>query len=63
MPDYQKAIIYCIKSINDDENNGDIVYYGSTTQTLNKRWSKHKNTLPKTEERNTFKSNDAFYLG
>lgn len=41
MPDYQKAIIYCIKSINDDENNGDIVYYGSTTQTLNKRWSKH----------------------
>ncbi len=45
MPDYQKAIIYCIKSINDDENNGDIVYYGSTTQTLNKRWSKHKSDI------------------
>lgn len=41
MPDYQKAIIYCIKSINDDENNGDI-YYGATTQGLNVRWSKHK---------------------
>lgn len=42
MPDYQKAIIYCIKYINEDNN---IVYYGSTTQTLNKRWSKHKSDI------------------
>jgi len=37
MPDYKKGKIYCI--INEDLKN---VYYGSTTQTLTKRFNQHK---------------------
>jgi len=40
MPDYQNGKIYKIHSYKTD-----LVYYGSTTQTLCRRFSKHKTTM------------------
>ena len=40
MPDYSKAKIYCIRSSQTEE-----VYYGSTCQPLNIRFSHHKSNL------------------
>lgn len=39
MPDYQKGKIYTIRCKTDDT----LIYVGSTTQSLARRWGKHKN--------------------
>jgi hypothetical protein len=39
MPDYSKGKIYTIRNRNDNK----LIYVGSTTQSLSKRWGGHKN--------------------
>jgi len=55
MPDYSKAKIYCIKSSKTEE-----VYYGSTCQTLSKRFNSHKYSINDTTSKQILQYQDAY---
>ena len=56
MPNYQQGRIYSIRSV----SNPDLIYIGSTTQTLSRRFSSHKRKNSKCSSREIITIGDAY---